>query len=181
MSTLEVGKNWINGFGETVTIVECDKRNNRWYGETPSSRMVYAANGECVSSDDPRYNIMYKIFDTPLPQLSELPSNMIAVKHDSTKPDLSLIPYEAEVAMAAAFQVGVGKYGRDNYKKGMEASRLIGAARRHLGAWFDNREECCPVDGQPHLGAALACIAMIIELQRIGKLKDNRYKPESKA
>lgn len=97
------------------------------------------------------------------------------IKFDDNKPDLSLIPYSAEIAMARAFEVGVEKYSRDNYKKGLEASRLIAATKRHLGEWFDEKVERCPVDGQTHLGAALANIAMLIELQRLGTLIDDRY------
>ena len=100
-----------------------------------------------------------------------------AAKNDQTKPDLSLNPYEALIAMARAFEVGEKKYSRYNYFKGHNASQLIAAAMRHLAAWNEG-EENDPVDGQPHLGSAMACCAMLLKQQELGTLKDNRYKKE---
>lgn len=100
-----------------------------------------------------------------------------AAKNDQAKPDLSLIPYVALEATAKAFMVGEVKYGRYNYCKGHNASQLIAAAQRHLAAWNEG-EENDPVDGQPHLGAAMACCAMALRQQQLGTLKDNRYKKE---
>lgn len=98
-------------------------------------------------------------------------------KLDADKPDLSLIPLSAKVSMARALMVGVNKYGRYNFIKGFAASRLVAAAERHLGAWFHQREEDDPADGQPHLGAALACISMLIEIQQRGTMTDDRPDP----
>jgi len=103
----------------------------------------------------------------------EPPNTSIATKNDSDKADLSLIPLSALIAESKAFQVGERKYGRYNYTNGMEASRLVAAAMRHLTAWFDG-EENDPQDGQPHLGAVRACIAMLLEQQKLGTLVDNR-------
>jgi hypothetical protein len=102
-----------------------------------------------------------------------------ALKNDANKPDLSLIPYVAEVRLAEALMVGERKYGRYNYCKGMEASRIVAAAKRHLSAWF-NGEELDPQDGQHHLGAAMACCAMLLRQQELGTLEDNRFKGETK-
>lgn len=100
---------------------------------------------------------------------------MQASKNDQEKPDLSLIPYSAQIAEARAMMVGAVKYGRYNYLKGHEASQLVAAAQRHLLAWFSG-EENDPQDGQSHLGSVRACIGMLIEQQTVGTLKDNRYK-----
>lgn len=98
---------------------------------------------------------------------------MSADKHDSNKIDLSLIPYSALIAEAKALMVGAKKYNRNNYKKGLKASQLVAAAQRHLLAWFDGQEND-PEDGQPHLGSVRACIGMLIEIQKLGTLKDDR-------
>lgn len=95
-------------------------------------------------------------------------------KFDQGKPDLSLIPYIAQVEEAYAFMVGAEKYGRYNYCKGMEASRLMAAPLRHIGLWF-NGEERCPVDGQHHLGAARAGLGMILRQMELGTLIDDRF------
>lgn len=100
-----------------------------------------------------------------------------ASKNDQAKADLALIPQAALVAAARAFEVGEKKYGRFNYYKGHKASQLVAAAIRHLTAWSEG-EENDPVDGQPHLGSVIACAAMILQQQKLGTLKDNRYKPE---
>lgn len=97
------------------------------------------------------------------------------LKHDKGKPDLSLIPYSAQCAEALAFGFGADKYERDNFKAGMEASRLIAAAQRHIGAWWEG-QDLDPESGVTHLAHARCCLAMLIELERLGKLTDNRYK-----
>lgn len=55
----------------------------------------------------------------------------------------------------------------------MRASIYYDAARRHLAAWFEG-EEFDPDDGVPHLGAALACIAILVDSDAAGKLTDDR-------
>ena len=99
---------------------------------------------------------------------------MAAKKNDKGKPDLSLIPLVALTKEAEAFEVGLRKYSRYNYCEGMEASRIIGALLRHATAWFEG-EECDPVDGQHHLGSVRACAAMILRMQELDTLVDNRY------
>ena len=96
------------------------------------------------------------------------------VKHDQGKPDLTLIPKVALDRCAEAFMVGQAKYGRYNYCNGIEASRQAAAATRHLAAWFEG-EEFDEADGQHHLGAAMACCAMILREQELGTLIDDRY------
>lgn len=100
-----------------------------------------------------------------------------ASKNDQAKADLSLIPLVAMEAAARALMVGEKKYGRYNYYKGHQASQLIAAMERHAKAWMEG-EENDPVDGQPHLGSVIACAAMLLQQQKLGTLKDNRYKPE---
>lgn len=102
---------------------------------------------------------------------------MSASKNDQAKPDLSLIPKVFSEEVARALMVGEKKYGRYNYCKGHYASQVIAAAKRHLDAWFDG-EEFDPVDGQHHLGAAGASIAMLLRQMELGVIKDNRYKKE---
>lgn len=106
-------------------------------------------------------------------------SDKQASKNDNKKPDLSLIPYIALVKEAEALMVGEKKYGRYNYTKGHKASQLISAAIRHLSAWNEGQEFDAE-DGQHHLGAARACLAMALRQQELGTLVDDRYKQETK-
>jgi hypothetical protein len=99
-------------------------------------------------------------------------------KFDNGKPDLSLVPHSATSVEAQVFGFGAVKYGRDNYKEGMESHRLVAACLRHIGAWQEG-ESLDPESGLSHLGHARCCLAMLIELDRLGTLKDTRYVPAS--
>lgn len=98
-----------------------------------------------------------------------------AAKNDQQKPDLSLLPKVFLEEVAKAFMVGEKKYGRYNYCKGHDLSQLVAAMMRHATAYF-NGEEYDPVDGQHHLGAVGACVAMALRQKELGTLKDNRFK-----
>jgi len=101
---------------------------------------------------------------------------MSGIKHDTGKPDLSIIPMAALIEEAEGFMYGEGKYGRYNYCEGFKASRLVAAALRHIYAWnsgADYDEE----SGVSHLGHARCCLAMLLECERLGTLTDDRYTP----
>ena len=104
---------------------------------------------------------------------------MSGVKHDQGKEDLSLIPLSALKEEAKGFMLGEKKYGRDNFKQGMEVSRLIAAALRHIHQYMEG-EDADPESGASHLGHARCCLAMILECERLGTLVDNRHKKGSK-
>jgi hypothetical protein len=99
-------------------------------------------------------------------------------KDDAGKMDYSLIPLVALDAEAQAFMVGL-KYGRYNYCEGMEAHRVFRALIGHAYKWF-NGEENDSTDGQSHLGSVRACAAMLLRMQELGTLIDNRYKHANK-
>ena len=87
---------------------------------------------------------------------------------------MHLWPTTASAMGCLAFLNGALKYGRGNFRAiGVRASIYVAAAKRHLDAWFEG-EEFDPDDGVPHLSAALACIAIIIEADVYGKLDDDR-------
>jgi hypothetical protein len=94
------------------------------------------------------------------------------VKHDSGKPDLSLVPKAFLDATARALMYGEKKYSRGNYRKGMDSHRLIAACLRHITAWQwseDNDAE----SGLSHLDHAAACLAMLIDLRSMGVKMDS--------
>lgn len=100
---------------------------------------------------------------------------MSGIKHDSEKPDLSLLPPSALEGIARAFMNGEKRYGRYNYLKGMDWSRLIAAAYRHLNA-FNGGEDKAEDSQLNHLYHAGACIMMLIEYYEKEIGNDNRYK-----
>lgn len=88
-----------------------------------------------------------------------------------------LWPETATLMGCVALANGALKYGRSNWRHaGVRASIYVDAARRHLAAWFEG-QECDPDDGVPHLAAALACLAIIVDARAAGKLRDDRQTP----
>lgn len=83
------------------------------------------------------------------------------VKYDQGKPDLSMIPYEALEEIAKVLMFGASKYDKNNWKKGINSTRLAGAALRHLGKWCDGID----VDSESnlsHLSHAATNLLMLI-------------------
>lgn len=75
---------------------------------------------------------------------------------------------------AAAQVAGMLKYGSWNWRAaGVRASTYISAANRHLGR-YANGERLDPVDGTHHLGNVMACCAILLEAEALGKLNDDR-------
>lgn len=97
----------------------------------------------------------------------------VGIKFDNGKPDLALLPASAKEGIARAFMDGERKYGRYNYLKGMDWSRLIAAADRHLTA-FNNGEDVADDSKLNHLFHAGACIMMLIEYYENKLGNDNR-------
>lgn len=92
----------------------------------------------------------------------------------SNKLPLSLFPATAIAEGSLGFLNGQCKYGRDNFLViGIRASIYVDAALRHLLAWYAGRE-VDPEDGVPDLGAALACIAIIVDSRAAGTMVDDR-------
>jgi hypothetical protein len=92
----------------------------------------------------------------------------------TNKLPLHLWPTTASALGCVALAEGMLKYGRTNWREaGVRASIYVDAAKRHLDAWFEG-EQVAPDSGVPHLGNALACIAIIVDAQAAGKLIDDR-------
>jgi hypothetical protein len=97
-----------------------------------------------------------------------------AVKADTGKAPISLVPRSAIVAEAEVLGFGARKYAAHNWRKGMKWSRLGDAALRHLLAWIDG-EDVDPETGLSHLAHLRCCAGFLIEYQRLGLGEDDRY------
>lgn len=87
---------------------------------------------------------------------------------------LHLWPASATAAGCVGFLEGELKYGRNNFRASdVAASVYVAAAKRHIDAWFEGQENS-PDTGSPHLGNALACIAILVDTQVNGTLLDDR-------
>lgn len=94
----------------------------------------------------------------------------------SDKLPLHLWPTTASAMGCIALLNGALKYGRSNWRAvGVRSSVYVDACQRHLSAWFEGEE--ADEEGVPHLSAALACLAIIVDCQAAGKLKDDRQFP----
>lgn len=92
----------------------------------------------------------------------------------STKVPLHLWPTTATVLGSVALLDGALKYGRSNFRVAeVRASIYFDAANRHLNAWFEG-EAVDPDSGLPHLGHALACLAIVVDAEAAGMLIDDR-------
>lgn len=95
----------------------------------------------------------------------------------SSKLPLHLWPATATAMGSIGLLNGALKYGRSNWRAaGVRASIYVDACKRHLDAWFEG-EETDPDDGAPHLAAALACLAIIVDAKAAGMLNDDRQFP----
>lgn len=111
--------------------------------------------------------------DALIKDLDKIVSENKGTKHDNGKADLSIVPIEAVEAMARAFTFGSRKYSRGNYKLGIESTRTLAAALRHIMA-FCGKEENDPESGLSHLDHALAAIAMTVYNLKHNKQMDDR-------
>lgn len=114
---------------------------------------------------------------TPMPGMFDMiegdnPKDVIG----TNKLPLHLWPTTASAMGCIALLNGALKYGRSNWRAvGVKASVYVDACQRHLMAWFEGEE--VDEEGVPHLSAALACLAILVDCQAAGKLKDDRQFP----
>lgn len=100
---------------------------------------------------------------------------MSGSKHDKDKAPITMIPSEAIEEMAHAFNYGAKKYTRNNFKSGIEYTRLLDAAFRHMLA-FNNNEDTDPESSRSHISHALASLAMLMYMIKNKPEMDDRYK-----
>ena len=94
-------------------------------------------------------------------------------KHDKGKAKLSLISFESMAGEAKAMEYGIQKYSRNNYKAGMDWTRLIDASLRHLVA-FAHKEDVDKESLLNHLYHCKANLGMLIYYYENKLGKDDR-------
>jgi hypothetical protein len=91
-----------------------------------------------------------------------------------TKVPLWLCSAIAKAHWALGQFAGLCKYGAWNWRvAGVRASVYLSAMGRHIDA-YTNGERLDPTDGTHHLGNVMACCAILLEAEAIGKLTDDR-------
>lgn len=97
------------------------------------------------------------------------------VKYDSNKPDFSLLSPIALAQLAQVLTFGAKKYAPNNWRNGIDQSRLVSAALRHITA-FNSGEDTDPETGLPHMAHAMCCCMFSVELQQSSLDIDSRFK-----
>jgi len=98
-----------------------------------------------------------------------------AIKSDSCKAPLGLIPRSALIEEAHVLAYGAEKYDLHNWRKGMKWTRLIDAVLRHVIAFADG-EDFDQESGLHHLAHARASCGFLIEYMESHPELDNRYR-----
>ena len=99
---------------------------------------------------------------------------MSAAKFDDGKTSWTLLPVESMRELVNVYDIGAKKYGRENWRKGMEWHRVFDAMMRHAWAWWggENRD---PVDGQHHLASVAWCALSLMWYEIKGVGTDDRH------
>lgn len=115
----------------------------------------------CLCSDDhyvrPPAKVVMKgtlTIDKPIPHDQ-------GIKYDQGKPRLSMVPTELLVGAARALEFGATKYDKDNYKLGMDWTKVLDSLERHTRAFIDKKDhdeesKLC------HLYHAAACVGILL-------------------
>jgi hypothetical protein len=98
-----------------------------------------------------------------------------AIKYDTDKPRLDLLPVDPLIAVAQVLTYGSLKYSAHNWRKGFQWSRLYAAALRHLLAHMNGQDKD-PETGLSHLSHAACCLMFLLEHEMKGLGVDDRFK-----
>jgi hypothetical protein len=91
-------------------------------------------------------------------------------KYDTGKLRYDLLPVDAEEELVRVLTFGASKYDDRNWEKGIDYSRLYGAARRHLKDFWkglDKDDE----SGLEHLAHAMCCCMFLLSYRLRGMKK----------
>ena len=88
----------------------------------------------------------------------------MGIKHDSEKNRLDLLPPELIEATGHILTFGAKKYAAQEWRTGIEYSRIIGAIMRHFNAWLKGEENDLE-SGKPHLWHMTCNLAFLITFE----------------
>lgn len=102
-----------------------------------------------------------------------VPNDNGGMKHDALKPRYDLIPPEATRQLAWVLTFGAEKYEDHNWMRGMNWSRVIGGAERHIAA-IKAGEDVDPETGMAHAAHLMACATFLVSFLMRGLGVDDR-------
>jgi Domain of unknown function (DUF5664) len=106
--------------------------------------------------------------------IRSLKNNESGLKYDSGKSPLSLIPGSGLRAIGEVLSYGKKKYNAHNWRKGIEHSRLLDAAMRHLSYVCDG-ELIDKESGLRHLAHAATNLIFLLDMQETHPELDDLY------
>ena len=98
------------------------------------------------------------------------------MKYDQDKLPYHLIDRSMLDTLASVLAYGAQKYAAENWRGGIEYSRLLGAAMRHLHA-INDCEDFDEESGLPHVGHAMCCLMFLNWMMKTRPDLDDRWKP----
>lgn len=98
-----------------------------------------------------------------------------AMKFDTEKVGVHLLPFDALEGIAKVLDFGAKKYAERNWELGMAWHRPFGALMRHMWEWWKGNDKD-PETGLSHLLHAGCCILFLISYEMRGVGTDNRPK-----
>ena len=98
-------------------------------------------------------------------------------KYDTGKPAMELVPSYPMEQLGLVLLHGKAKYAANNWRKGINVSRNLGAALRHIFAAL-RREDLDSDSGLPHLAHALCDLMFALETLHSLPEFDDRYQDQ---
>jgi len=103
---------------------------------------------------------------------------MTGMKHDQHKLPMHLLDRTALEAVAGALQHGAIKYAPENWRNGVEYTRLISSAMRHLHA-LNDCEDYDIESGHLHAAHAICQLMFLIWMMKCRPDLDDRWRGQS--
>lgn len=98
------------------------------------------------------------------------------MKFDQAKPPMALLDPAFLEGVASVLAFGANKYAANNWRNGIEYTRLISALYRHLGA-INGGEDIDPESGLSHAYHLGCCVMFLSSMMNTRKDLDDRWKP----
>ena len=105
----------------------------------------------------------------------EAPEGAKGMKYDGEKPRMDLLDAKALEGLAQVLTFGAQKYAANNWRNGLEYSRLTAAMLRHLMA-IQKGEDLDPESGLPHIDHLGCCWMFLSNLSKTRPDLDDRWK-----
>jgi hypothetical protein len=111
----------------------------------------------------------------PYHNLTATQATTKALKFDNEKPRTELVDADAILELAKVLTFGAKKYAANNWRKGIEFSRVIGAALRHIYA-IQQGEDRDQETGLLHSAHAMCELMFLTNFYKSHPELDDRYK-----